>query len=121
MRWEVVKRLAALSDGCIYVHASCVELVPAEDSEAHGSYWISRRVGVRRLDRRGVEPYTAIRPTCSDCETDVSFSLSAPVGRASQVVLLGYWIPKVAIRKRRPTLRAATQSAMIAGTFSRVQ
>ena len=31
-----------LSDGSIFIHCSCTELVPAEGSEAHGSEWVSR-------------------------------------------------------------------------------
>ena len=31
-----------LSDGSIFMHCSCTELVPAEGSEAHGNQWVSR-------------------------------------------------------------------------------
>ena len=31
-----------LSDGSIFIHCSCSELVPAEGSEAHGAEWVSR-------------------------------------------------------------------------------
>jgi len=32
-----------LSDGSIFIHCACTELVPAEGSEAHGTEWVSRR------------------------------------------------------------------------------